>query len=73
VGTGITFASTYALGQVAKQYYAGGRTLSAIDLRTVFSKQAATAESMYSQYRPQIEEQARRVNPMQILNMVRGG
>ena len=72
-GGAFTFASTYALGQVARQYYAGGRKLSAIDLRTAFTKQVAAAEGMYSQYRPRIEEQARKVNPMQLLNMVRGG
>ncbi len=72
-GGAFTFASTYALGQVARQYYAGGRTLSAIDLRTAFTKQVAAAEGLYGQYKPKIEEQARRVNPMQLLSMVRGG
>lgn len=72
-GGAFTFASTYALGQVARQYYAGGRKLSAIDLRTAFTKQVAAAEVMYGQYRPKIEEQARKVNPMQLLNLVRGG
>ncbi len=72
-GGAFTFASTYALGQVARQYYAGGRKLSAIDLRTAFTKQVAAAEAMYGQYRPKIEEQARKVNPMQLLNLVRGG
>ena len=67
-----TFASTYALGQVARQYYAGGRKLSAIDLRTAFTKQVTVAEGLYGQYRPKIEEQARKVNPMQLLSMVRG-
>lgn len=71
-GGAFTFASTYALGQVARQYYAGGRKLSAIDLRTAFTKQVTAAEGMYSQYRPRIEEQARKVNPMQLLSMVRG-
>ncbi len=71
-GTAFAFATTYALGQVAKQYYAGGRTLSAIDLQAVFTKQSASAKGMYDQYRPRIEEQARNLNPSQILNMVRG-
>ena len=71
-GTAFAFASTYALGQVARQYYAGGRTLSAIDLQAIFTKQASSAKGMYDQYRPRIEEQARNLNPSQILNMVRG-
>lgn len=70
-GGAFTFASTYALGQVARQYYAGGRKLSAIDLRAAFTQQVAAAEGLYGQYRPRIEEQAKRVNPMQLLNLVR--
>lgn len=72
-GAAFTFASTYALGQVAKQYYAGGRKMSAIDIKTLFTSQTASAQQMYEQYRPRIEEQARKVNPTQILSMIRGG
>lgn len=72
-GAAFTFASTYALGQVAKQYYAGGRKMSAIDIKSLFTKQTASAQQMYEQYRPRIEEQARKVNPTQILSMIRGG
>lgn len=71
-GAGFTFAATYALGQAAKQYYAGGRTLSAIDLQAIFTRQVASARGLYDQHRSSIEDKARAVNPMQILNMVRG-
>ncbi len=73
-GTGpiMTFATTYAIGQVAKAYYAGGRTLSTEMLRRIFSEQTQQAASMYETYRPQIEQQAKGVNPSQILAMVRG-
>ncbi len=74
-GTGpvMTFATTYAIGQVAKAYYAGGRTLSTDMLRRIFSEQTQQAASMYETYKPQIEQQAKGVNPSQILAMVRGG
>lgn len=72
-GAAFSFASTYALGQVAKQYYAGGRKMSAIDIKSLFTRQTASAQQMYEQYRPRIEEQARKVNPTQILSMIRGG
>lgn len=72
-GAAFTFASTYALGQVAKQYYAGGRKMSAIDLKSLFSQQVQSAQQMYEQVRPKIEEQARKVSPSQIMSMVRGG
>jgi len=71
-GVAMSFATTYALGQVAKQYYSGGRKLSAVDLRAVFSREVERAKGLYAQHRPQIEETARTVDPRQILTMVRG-
>lgn len=71
-GAAFTFASTYALGQVAKQYYAGGRKMSAIDIQALFNRQVAGAQQMYEQHRPRIEEQARKLNPSQVLSMIRG-
>lgn len=71
-GGAITFASTYALGQVARQYYAGGRKLSAIDLRTLFTSQTESAKQMYEKYKPAIEQQAQKLNPAQLLSLVRG-
>lgn len=71
-GGAITFASTYALGQVARQYYAGGRKLSAIDLKTLFTNQTESAKQMYEKYRPAVEQQAQKLNPAQLLSLVRG-
>lgn len=68
----MTFATTYALGQVAKQYYAGGRKLSAIDLRALFGREVERAKGLYAQHRPQIEETARTVDPRQLLSLIRG-
>ena len=36
-GMAFSFATTYALGQVARRYYAGGRTMSTALLRSAFS------------------------------------
>lgn len=66
-----TFGSTYALGQVARQYYAGGRKLSSIDLQSAFKKQTSAAESVYQTVMPKIQEQARKLNPAEVLRMVR--
>lgn len=71
-GAAMTFATTYALGQVAKQYYAGGRRLSAVDLRGLFAREVERAKGLYEQHRPQVEAQARTVDPRQLLSMVRG-
>ena len=34
----LSFAATYAIGQMAQNYYAGGRTLSNLDMRSLFGK-----------------------------------
>lgn len=71
-GAAFTFASTYALGQVAKQYYAGGRKLSSIDLQSLFQKNVAQAKNAYEQYRPMVEQQAGSLNPAKLLTLVQG-
>ena len=71
-GAAMSFATTYALGQVAKQYYAGGRKLSSVDLRALFGREVERAKGLYAQHKPQIEQSARTLDPRQILSMVRG-
>ncbi len=71
-GPMMTFASTYAIGRVAKAYYAGGRKLSAVDLRSMFQRDLAQGKTLYADYRPQIEANARNLNPAAVLDMVRG-
>lgn len=66
-GPAMTFATTYAMGMVAKQYYAGGRKLSAIDLKTLFSQQVEQAKDLYARVEPQVRQTAARTNPMQLL------
>jgi len=68
----MTFATTYALGQVAKQYYAGGRKLSSVDLRALFSREVERAKGLYAQHRPEIEQSAKTLDTQQVLAMVRG-
>ena len=71
-GPMMTFATTYAMGKVAKAYYAGGRSLQAIDLRTMFQSDVAKGRVLYEQHRPQIESSARSMDPAKVLDMVRG-
>lgn len=71
-GALMSFATTYALGQVAKQYYAGGRRLSSIDLRALFGREVERAKALYAQHRPEIEQTARTTDASQVLSMVRG-
>ena len=46
-GALMTFATTYALGQVARQYYAGGRTLASIDLKRAFDEVAVSGTAAF--------------------------
>jgi uncharacterized protein (DUF697 family) len=70
-GPALTFGTTYALGKVAQQYYAGGRKLSAIDLQSTFRTETGKAESLYERFAPQVREQAAKLNPAQLLTLIR--
>ncbi|MEM9166869.1 MAG: TerB family tellurite resistance protein [Planctomycetota bacterium] len=71
-GPMMTFAGTYAIGRVAKAYYAGGRTLSAVDLRSMFQRDLAQGKGLFDQHRGQIEASATTLSPTRVLDMVRG-
>jgi uncharacterized protein (DUF697 family)/tellurite resistance protein len=60
--SGMAFASTWALGQVAKQYYAGGRKLDMEKLKTAFAPLVQQGQAMVQQYGPQIAERAKSIN-----------
>jgi len=47
-GAAMSFASTWAIGQVARQYYAGGRKLSAIDLQRIYTEQLGRGQQVYA-------------------------
>jgi len=71
-GVAFSFATTYALGQVAKRYYAGGRVMSTALLQASFQELLAPAKQMQTQYLPQIQETARSLDMGKVLAMVRG-
>jgi uncharacterized protein (DUF697 family) len=68
----MSFATTWALGKLAKQYYAGGRKLSAIELRQLFSSFTEQARSLHSRYAGDIEQKAGSVSMSQLLPLIRG-
>jgi uncharacterized protein (DUF697 family)/tellurite resistance protein len=69
--SGLTFATTYAIGRVAQRYYAGGRTLDSATLKQTFSGLLAEARGMVPQYQAQIEQAARTIDTRNLLSMVR--
>ncbi len=72
-GTGVvmSFATTYALGQLAKRYYGGGRQMNTAVLKDSFSGLLGPAQKLQQQYLPQIEQRARTLDAGQIMNLVR--
>jgi len=66
-----SFATTYALGQVAKTYYAGGRKLSTADLKATFHNIFNQAKTMESRYQGEMAEKAKTLDLKQILASVR--
>ena len=73
VSSGMSFASTYALGHVAKRYYAGGRQLSAQTLKDAFAGVVQEAQGLQTRYLPDMQAQARTLDAGKVLALVRGG
>ena len=73
VSSGMSFASTYALGHVAKRYYAGGRTLSTESLKQTYADVVQQAKGLQTQYLPAMQEKARTLDAGKVLALVRGG
>ena len=72
VSSGLSFASTYALGHVAKRYYAGGRTLSTQMLKDTYASITEEAQGLQAKYLPAMREQARTLDAGKVMAMVRG-
>ncbi len=70
-GAAFSFATTYALGKVAQQYYAGGRKIDASQLKQVFAQMFSQGKQLQTQYTSQIEQKAQTINVSQILDMVK--
>jgi len=71
-GMAFSFATTHALGQVAKRYYAGGRVMNTAMVRDTFQNLLGPARDMQAKYLPQIRQQAETLDMGRVLAMVRG-
>jgi len=72
-GMAFSFATTYALGQLAKRYYASGRVMSTALLRDTYQGLLEPARQLQTQYLPQIQQKAATLDAAQVMAMVRGG
>lgn len=71
-GMAFSFATTYALGHVAKRYYAGGRQMNTQVLRDSFQNLLGPARELQARYLPQIQQRAGSLDMGQVMSMVRG-
>jgi uncharacterized protein (DUF697 family)/tellurite resistance protein len=71
-GAAFSFATTWALGQVAKRYYAGGRVMSTAMLQQAFAELTGQGRSLQQQYLPKIQEQAQTLDLSKVMAMVGG-
>jgi uncharacterized protein (DUF697 family)/tellurite resistance protein len=69
--SGLTFATTYAIGRVAQRYYAGGRTLDAATLKQTFTGLLEEARALAPNYRSQIEQKAGTIDLKSLASLVR--
>jgi len=70
-GMAFSFATTYALGQLARRYYAGGRTMNTVMLRDTFQSLLGPAKQLQTQYLPQIQQKAATLDAGQVMAMIR--
>jgi uncharacterized protein (DUF697 family) len=69
--SGLSFATTYAIGRLAQRFYAGGRTLDAATLKSTFAGLLEEARGLAPTYRTQIEQKASTIDVRSLASLVR--
>jgi uncharacterized protein (DUF697 family)/tellurite resistance protein len=68
----LSFATTYALGGVAKRYYEQGRKINADELKQVFTERQAMGKDLFKKYQAQIQEKAQTLKNQDLAALLRG-
>jgi uncharacterized protein (DUF697 family)/tellurite resistance protein len=71
-GMAFSFASTYALGHLAKRYYAGGRVMSTDLLRQSYKGLLSSGKTLQQQHLGDIRARASTLDAGEVMRMVRG-
>jgi uncharacterized protein (DUF697 family) len=71
-GMAFSFASTYALGHLAKRYYAGGRVMSTDLLRQTYQGLLGSGKTLQQQLLGDIQARASTLDAGEVMRMVRG-
>jgi uncharacterized protein (DUF697 family)/uncharacterized tellurite resistance protein B-like protein len=69
--SGMTFATTYAIGRVAQRYYAAGRTMDGATLKQTFAGLVDEARGLAPRYRQQIEQKAATIDTRSLASLVK--
>jgi hypothetical protein len=70
--SGMAFATTWALGQLARQYYGGGRGLDAGKLKAAFAPLFEQGKGLIDRYSGEIAERARTIDVQNLPALIRG-
>jgi len=73
VSSGMSFVTTYALGHVARRYYAGGRVWTTAMLKDAYQDMTRQAQGLQQRHLPEIRERARGLDAGKVMALVRGG
>ena len=68
--SGMAFATTYAIGRIAREYYAAGRTIDTAALKRAFGGFVDEGRAMVQQYAPAIEARARSIDIRNLRELV---
>jgi uncharacterized protein (DUF697 family)/tellurite resistance protein len=70
-GAAFSFATTYALGHVAKRYYASGRVVSTALLREAYAEMLGEAKTQQARYRQAIADRVAGIDVKSLASLVR--
>jgi uncharacterized protein (DUF697 family)/tellurite resistance protein len=70
-GAAFSFATTYALGQLAKRYYAGGRQMNTALIQQTYQSLLGQAKQIQGQYSSEIQHKASTLDAGQVMSMVK--
>jgi uncharacterized protein (DUF697 family)/tellurite resistance protein len=71
-GATFSFATTYALGHVAREYYAGGRVMSTAMLQQAYTTMLAQAKTLQARYQGEIAQRVGSIDARRLAGLVRG-
>jgi len=69
--SGMSFATTYALGRVAQHYYESGRSIDAATLKQAFVSMLEEAKGLAPRYHGQIEQMAGRIDTRSLASLIK--